>query len=173
MMRKVLLLSAHSVPACCLLFVFSLSLSLEAQTNKSPRTVTVNPAGSHDGRQIHERIYVICPMIGAGTLNDPKRPQVAPIAVEKLSKGNVLNGKAATPPTGIIAWTFQVSDDGKSALVELVARNSAAFIDIKKLNGVTSQVFSHSSHSKDQIESAFKAQRRKDFDFKKFGAVVR
>lgn len=89
---------------------------------------------------------------------------MAPLAVDKL------NGKKA--PNGIIAWTFQISDDGKSALVELVARDAAVFDEIKKTYPQISQTFGKSTHSKDEIEAAFKGQR-KDFDLKKFGAVVR
>ena len=112
-------------------------------------------------------------MVGTGTLRDPKRPQVAPLEVEKLNNGNPnAPGQLKKAPTGIIAWTYQLSDDGKSALVELVARDASAFDSVKKLNGASTQVFTRSSHSKSQIESAFKAQR-KEFDFKKFGAVVR
>ena len=141
-----------------------LPLQLTAQTVSSTRTAVQNLPGNHDNRQIHERFYVICPLVGAGTLADPKRPQVVPKDVEKL------NGKKA--PSGIIAWTFQVSDDGKSALVELVARDASAFDEIKRGNPQITQNFSKSTHSKSEVEAAFKAQR-KDFDFKKFGAVVR
>ena len=72
-----------------------------------------------DLRNTYDRILAIVPMIGAGTPADPRRPLYAP-----------LPGKTARD--GIIAFAYQVSDNGKTALIELVARDRAAFAAISQ-----------------------------------------
>ena len=111
-----------------------------------------------DPRNTHERILSIVPLIGKGTYEDPVRPMFAPLPSEMdPQKG-----------TGIIAFAFQVSDDGKFALVEFVARTRDAFqhIQASKLAGV--QTFVKSQDSQAAIEAQFKLLK-KDFDISKFG----
>jgi hypothetical protein len=57
-------------------------------------------------------------MVGAGTSEDPRRPEYAPLP------------NSTTSADGIIAFSYQVSDDGQFALVEFVARNRAAFKEL-------------------------------------------
>jgi hypothetical protein len=59
-------------------------------------------------------------MTGAGTNADPKRPAYAPLT----------RTSPTAPQSGIIAYSHQVSDDGKYALVEYVARDRSAFAPI-------------------------------------------
>jgi hypothetical protein len=66
----------------------------------------------------HERLIAVVPMVGAGTLEDPRRPQFAP---PPRGKGEALS------PAGIIGYSYQLTDDGNSAIVEFVARDRAAF----------------------------------------------
>lgn len=73
------------------------------------------------------RIICVVPMIGTGTLDDPRRPMLAPIpnqpASTKASKGFL------DSPT-IMAFHSVVGDDGQFAIVELEARDRAAFQSI-------------------------------------------
>jgi hypothetical protein len=62
-----------------------------------------------DPAYTHERLICVVPMIGSGTHEDPRRPMFAPIP-----------GKGS--PDGILAFAYQLSDDGQHALVEFVAR---------------------------------------------------
>src|SRR5260370_1085602 len=68
-------------------------------------------------RNMYERLVTVVPIIGAGTYADPKRPMYAPLPsqADPLSR------------TGILAYSYQTSDDGKYALVEFIARDPGAF----------------------------------------------
>ena len=66
---------------------------------------------------MYERVLAIVPLIGAGTLDDPIRPEYAPAP-------SAIN---PTSRTGILGYIHVLSDDGKSALVEYVARDRSAF----------------------------------------------
>jgi hypothetical protein len=70
-----------------------------------------------DPKFTYNRIIAVVPITGAGTAADPKRPQYAPAARTAPNQ----------PLPGIIAYMQQVSDDGKYALVEYVAKDQSAF----------------------------------------------
>ena len=65
-------------------------------------------------------MWAVLPLVGTGTITDPKRPMFAPLpsAVSPASR------------TGILGYSFQLSDDGQFALVEFVAAQRSAFKDI-------------------------------------------
>ena len=90
-----------------------------------------------------ERIVVVVPMIGKGTLEDPIRPKHAPVAMsgalfEKLRREGKLeplreksdDEKIADEKKRIGAYSYVMADDGKRAIVEFVARDREAFADI-------------------------------------------
>ncbi len=103
-----------------------------------------------------ERTLMIVPMVGAGTYEDPRRPLVMP----RTGSGM---------PAGVLAIRFEESDDGKFALVEVVA------VDRKSLNAAVAPVASRSdvrrfdkgSARKVDIEEEFRA-RKKNFDLDRF-----
>jgi len=101
---------------------------------------------------------VICvvPLVGSGTAADPKRPQYAP-------------WPASQDPKGIIAFTFELTDDGKSAVVEFVAQNGAALLPL--LNDKSIQAFEKGVASPAAMEAAIR-QVRKDFALETFGMVM-
>jgi hypothetical protein len=68
----------------------------------------------------HERLLAVVPMVGAGTPADPRRPAFAPLGASIDPRNRA----------AILAFTYQLSDDGKWALAEFVARDRAAFRDI-------------------------------------------
>jgi hypothetical protein len=97
-----------------------------------------------------ERILVVCPMTGTGTTEDPVRPSVV----------RALEGER-------LSYRWMASDDGKSAIVEVGARNRSELkrmLDDKDLEG---KVFMPWKHKKDDVEKALK-KWRKDFDIESF-----
>ena len=114
-----------------------------------------------DPKNTYTRIICVVPMVGTGTANDPRRPQYAPWPPPSASQ----TGSRST----ILAFTQQVSDDGKSALLELVALDRSAFQAI--LNDKQVKVFVKGTDKKDDIEKELK-KYKKDFDLDKFGVVM-
>lgn len=112
-----------------------------------------------DPKNMYERVLAIVPLAGSGTAEDPVRPLYAP------------SPRTTNPAsrTGIIAYTYVLSDDGNFALVEFVARDRAAFKAILADSTVKSWV-----RGVNQMAEAITAfqQVKKGFDITKFGARV-
>ncbi len=110
-------------------------------------------------RNTHERVLCIVPMIGRGTEDDPRRPMFAPVAPR--------NGEPMSR-AGIIAFTYQESDDGRYALVEFVALERAAFAPVldEKDRRVDVKVFVKGKDKKADIETEFRKLKR-DFDIER------
>ena len=109
-----------------------------------------------DPRNTYNRVICVVPFVGKGTPADPKRPMYVP-------------WPPSQDPNGIIAFSFQPSDDGRFAVVEFVARNRVAFEHI--LNDKTITVFEKGRHTKTEMEGALR-QHRKDLDMDRFGMVM-
>ena len=129
---------------------------------------TVVPAFAQhrvDPGAMYARIYAIVPMVGSGTWDDPRRPMFAPIP-QQMTPGI---------RTGIIAFNQVESDDGNSALIEIVAANRSelslitAQISVAAVSGV--QVFDRSNTSQATVQSAFQLLK-KNFDISKFRVVA-
>ena len=120
-----------------------------------------------DPGSMYERIYAIVPMVGTGTWEDPKRPLFAPVP-HQMTPGS---------RTGIIAFNQVESDDGKFALIEIVAANKPELASITapikaQLSAVPGlQLFERGSTSSASIQSAFQL-KKKNFDLSKFRVVV-
>jgi hypothetical protein len=110
-----------------------------------------------DRQNIHERVWAIVPIIGKGTAEDPKRPAYIPAPPPP--------GQAPAP-NPIIGFSMQVSDDGKFALVQFVARDRAAFKELLADTRPEVKVFEKGKATRTQIEQAFRVQKR-DFDLDK------
>lgn len=64
-----------------------------------------------DHTQLYEVALLIVPMTGSGVEKDPQRPALMPgEGQERL-------------PEGLVSWSWQAGDDGKNAIVEIVARD--------------------------------------------------
>jgi hypothetical protein len=63
-------------------------------------------------------------------------------------------------PDGIIAFTFEESDDGRQALVEFVARDRAAFEPIIRDTSSSMKVFREGKDRRDDIEREFRRHKR-------------
>lgn len=138
---------------CSALFVCGLTQFLAAQSSHRV-----------DPRNLYERAYMVVPIVGSGTWADPKRPMLAPVSIKPGDR------------KGIIAYHFEVSDEGHFALVEFVAATTPALSSVltqaRGLTGSGAQVFERSANARAQIETAFKLLK-KNFDFEKFQAVVK
>ena len=112
-----------------------------------------------DSQNLYQRVFLTVPMVGAGTYADPKRPLFAPKPSE-IKPGD---------RSGIIAWHFEASDDGKTALVEYVFADRAGLTGA--LRTITAQpsvaAFERGKDSTASIESAFRLLK-KDFDLNRF-----
>src|SRR5258708_16110130 len=120
-------------------------------------------SGQHkvDSKNTYVRIICVVPIIGNGTPNDPKRPQYVqwppPASAQLRARSTIL------------AFSQQVSDDGRFALLELVARDRSAFQSI--LNDRQVKECIKGMDNKDDIEKELK-KFKKDFDLNKFGVVM-
>lgn len=97
------------------------------------------------------------PLVGSGTPADPKRPQYSPWPPSPRPSA-----------TAIIAFSHQISDDGRFAIVEFVARDRKAFRAI--LNDATVKKFEKGKDKKEDIEKELK-KFKKDFDLNKIAGV--
>ena len=142
---------------CCIGGVVCLSLSsLTAQKTLG---------WALDAGQTHERLLVVCPLVGKGTYDDPIRPALTPA---KLSRQNAAKGLDLVMG---FAWTR--SDDGKSAIVELVLRDGAAVSEFRKTAiAVTgAQLFERGKDSPASIDVELKKVKR-NFDRRELRALV-
>lgn len=112
-----------------------------------------------DMRNTHYRLICVVPIIGKGTPADPFRPEYAPLP------------SAAPAAAGIIAYTWQPTDDKKRALVEFVARDRAAFKAILEDRRPGVKVFEKGKAKRADILGEFR-KLKKDIDLDAFGVNV-
>ena len=110
-----------------------------------------------DTSHLYHRVLARVPMVGKGTFEDPKRPMFAP------APGDVKPGDRS----GIIAYQFQMSDDGQTALVEFVAADKVALQTLLSSKDVRVKTFEVGKDSRAAIESDFKSLKR-DFSLDSF-----
>jgi hypothetical protein len=84
-----------------------------------------------DPAHLHERVIAVVPLVGAGTQADPKRPMFAPDPAEA----------ARTRGSGILAFGWLAGDDGRTAIVEFVARDRVALREILESRDPRVKVF--------------------------------
>ncbi len=99
---------------CCIGGLLCLSLGPVAAQNALPTALDLG--------QTYERIVVVCPLVGKGTYADPRRPALVPASV----KHQVKDRQGAAGLDVIMAHAWVPSDDGNSAIVEIVVRDPAA-----------------------------------------------
>jgi hypothetical protein len=118
--------------------------------------------------QAYERILCIVPIIGAGTPADPRRPMFTPAdpAKEKIDRIRAeVRPEKADP--GILAFTFQESDDGRFAIVEFVARSEEAFRPILASGRADVRVFRRGRTAKAELLTELRRVKR-NFDLDNF-----
>lgn len=110
----------------------------------SPALAQRNPAPGAD--RLYSRAWAVVPLTGAGTLADPIRPKHAPAA---------LGGRS-----GILAYSFVLSDDGKHAIVIFVGSNLSALNDLLTDASPDVQSFLKGRDDAAAIESALGKYKR-------------
>lgn len=103
---------------------------------------------------LYERVLCVVPMVGRGTAEDPRRPDHVPWPPDP---------KAVAAGEGILAFSYQVSDDGQVALVELVARDRRALAPVLNDRRPEVKVFERGKARAAEIEAEFRKHTR-DFD---------
>ena len=102
------------------------------------------------------RVYAIVPVVGSGTAADPVRPMYVPVPSQI--------GRAS----GIIGFNSQLSEDGKTALIEIVARNRSVLA--KMLADTSIQTFVKGVATPAAVQSAFQPHKA-SFNFATFDEV--
>jgi hypothetical protein len=92
--------------------VFACSLS--AQHRVSPE---------HQGH----KVWAVLPITGSGSATDPRRPMFIPSPAQAAATASAAQGQKVTQAPDLLGYTMQLSDDGKSALVELTFSSPVAF----------------------------------------------
>lgn len=115
-----------------------------------------------DMRTTNYRLLCVVPMVGAGTAADPHRPEYAPLPPAPGAK---------PASSGIIAFAYQLSDDGQLALVEFVARNRSAFDSILADKRPNVKAFEVGKAKRADIEAEFR-KHKKNFDLDKLRVSV-
>lgn len=110
----------------------------------------------------YSRAICIVKMVGAGTHEEPLRPDLVPASAEEAAKA------------GIIAWSVLPGDDPKMAIVHIVAKNQKALdaITKDKKERPDLKVFEVGKHRKTDVERELKLYR-KDFNLEKFEVIAR
>ena len=102
---------------------------------------------------MYHRIWAVLPLVGTGTAADPIRPMFMPKPAD-----------AKQGRSGILAMHVELSDDGKTALVELVAADREAFTDILHSKLPEVKVFERGKDTQADVEQEFK-KHKKNFAF--------
>ena len=68
-------------------------------------------------RMQYHRFICLVPLVGTGKPDDPVRPEYTPAT----------NPSGEASRDGVLAWSSQMTDDGKMAIVHLVASNPLVF----------------------------------------------
>ncbi len=116
-----------------------------------------------NARNSYERVIAVVPLTGKGTMQDPRRPLYAPTPSQVA---------ADKQRSGIIGFTFQLTDDGKYAIAEFVAKNRSALLPIINSKDAVKLFEKGKNKQKTKdVEDELK-KFKKDFDSKKFGVAV-
>jgi hypothetical protein len=111
-----------------------------------------------DPRYSYHRVIAVVPLVGSGTAQDPIRGKYVPTAETAGPTG-----------TGIIAFAVQLSDDGKHAIIELVAVQRAALAPVLADRSILA--FEKGVASAATIESAIQPFH-KSVSLQNFGVLV-
>ena len=115
-----------------------------------------------DAGHRHVRMLAVVPLIGTGRNGDYIRPSYVPMPP---------NPGANPDPNGIIGFTAQISDDGKHALVELVARDRSAFKQLMADTRPDVKVFEKGKATRAVIEAEFR-RWKSDFNLDQMAVRV-
>ncbi len=128
---------------------------------------------------LHERVYLIVPMTGAGTYLDPRRPALLPSPPEAAALDSArvsVGGEGTTRRSGILGYGYQVSDDGSTALVEVALSDRAAIAALLQSTaaralGQQLRSFTKGAGNRAEMLAEFR-KLKKDFDPETLKVVV-
>jgi hypothetical protein len=104
------------------------------------------------------RVVALVHIQGSGSQKDPIRPEYVPMAADATRQG-------------IIAWSYQLTDDKKMAIIHMVAVNHHVFDAILADKRPEIKVFEVGKTPKQAIEIALGAAKA-GFDLSKFQVVA-
>jgi len=118
--------------------------------------------GQHavDPSQRYHRLICLVHLTGSGKKGDAIRPEFVPGPTDASSRD------------GIISWSQQISDDGKMAIVQVVAVDAHAFDAIRADKRGDLRVFEIGKDSPADIEKEMK-KYKKDFSLDSLKVVAR
>ena len=104
------------------------------------KSIAPSAQGVSAGRMYH-RVYVVSPLVGTGRAGDPKRPVFAPAPPQPPAKGATIT-PTVTPSNhaGLLGYQMQLSDDGKTALVEMVFSDPISFQTVMQQEASTRSI---------------------------------
>jgi hypothetical protein len=113
----------------------------------------------------YHRVWAVVPFIGSGTRDDPRRPMFVPSPAERQQAA--ISGERPA----ILSYTMQMSDDGKSAIVEFVGANPDALKMITQSSDPNVKAFERGNATKEQVEAVFK-QYKRNFNLDSFAGKI-
>ena len=120
-------------------------------------------SGPHaGGGALYERLICVVPMVGAGTLEDPRRPLFAPVAGQPSAAGK--RSKGFAEPPAIVEYHSVLADDGETAIVEFVARDRAAFRQLRASGSQALAILDPHKLTPEDILQTLR-QYKRDFEF--------
>jgi hypothetical protein len=111
------------------------------------------------------------PMVGKGTFADPVRPLFAPLPTDggeadPRVKPTGKEGANLKDP-GILGFRYELSDDRKTALLELTARDQEALKPFRETKRADVKVFEVGKATKEEIQTEFR-KYKPSFDADQF-----
>ena len=108
----------------------------------------------HRVSQEHQghKVWALVPLTGKGTAADPRRPLLIPTpAEEAATQANRIAAKSTAVPD-LLGFTMQLSDDGKSALVEFTFSSPVAYHNFLIKSAARPEISAR--HSESEIDNA-------------------
>jgi hypothetical protein len=137
--------------------------------------------GQHavDPGQRYHRLICLVHLVGSGKNGDEIRPEYvpSPSAAASAPQAHAAAGSptaaayAISSRPGIISWTMTVTDDGKMAIVQMVAVDRNAFTAILADTRSEVKIFEVGVDKRQAIEAALK-KYKKDFTLDSLQAVA-
>ena len=122
-----------------------------------------------DPRNAGERLVAVVPMVGRGTLADPIRPLFTPVPPTGRQIPIGQDGRLIELPE-ILGFRYELSDDKKTALLEIIGRDDVALKEIRESRRSDVKVFELGKATKGEIENEFR-KYKPSFSADKFGVA--
>jgi hypothetical protein len=111
-------------------------------------------------RDRYERVIAVVPLVGSGSYSDPIRPLFAPVPGQPRAAG----------AEHILGFSYQLSDNGKSAIVEIVVPDTDSLRPILEDSRLI-RAFVKGKDKRKDVEVELR-KLKKDLDLTKFGLAL-